>query len=477
MKEKTKKQHYTFLGIFEKKYANYSAFALCALFIIAGILVSLNRYWQYEVFYYNFGVFDQAIWRASRFQAPIIEHVLVGGKWIFADHFNPSILLLAPLYWFTDRSEIVLVAQALFAGLAGLVLYKIGIEVLKDKKLSLSILACYLFFVGIQNAVITDFHEVTVMTLPLAIAIWAIIKKKVVLYFIFLFLVLGFKESTFLLGAGIGIFIYFYNKLWRKIAFATVAISLLWGFLAIKVFIPYFSEGIYLHAPALPSSFTDKIMALVDHPLKRETLFYSFFSFGFLPLASPSLWFVIAQDYIMRFVPLYVETRWSLGLHYNAISSVLLAFSSIFGLSVLKKIKKVSRYLYLFVALLVINVVILFRFVLHGPFLLAINPDFYKHTHDFSFLDNLIKRIPHSVSVMTQNNLATRFTHQKVFLLRPEYENYIPDYVLIDIREGQNPNNFLFSGSVDDTIKKLQKDSRYSLEYSTKYQFIFKRRK
>lgn len=338
-----KKMSDTILGLLGKKYVDYSAYTLCALFILAGILVSLNRYWQYEVFYYNFGVFDQAIWKVSRFQAPTIEHVLVGGKWIFADHFNPSILLLSPLYWITDRSEILLMTQAIFAGLAGLVLYKIGIEVLKDKILSLGILACYLFFVGIQNAVITDFHEITVMTLPLAITFWTIIKKRAVLYSIFLLLVLGFKESTFLLGAGIGIFIYFYNRHWRKIALVTIGASLLWGFLAIKVFIPYFSEGVYLHAPSLPDGFINKAVALVDHPLKRETLFYSFLSF--------------------------------------------------------------------------------------------------------------------------------------VFLLRPKYENYDPDYILIDVRDGQNPNNFLFSRKVDQTLKNLRKDNKYSLEYSTKYQFIFKKKK
>lgn len=466
-----------FLGMFEKKYAGYMAYILCALFILAGILVSLNRYWQYEVFYYNFGVFDQAIWKVSRLQAPVIEHVLVGGKWIFADHFNPSILLLSPLYWITDRSEILLIVQALFAGLAGLVLYKIGLEVLKDKILSLGILVCYLFFVGIQNAVITDFHEITVMTLPLSLVLWTVIKKKVVSYFIFLFLALGFKESTFLLGAGIGVFIYFYNKQWRKIAFTTVAVSLLWGFLSIKVLIPYFSEGVYIHAPSLPSGFIDKVVALVDHPLKRETLFYSFLSFGFLPFFAPTFWFAIVQDYAMRFIPLYVDTRWTLGLHYNSTSSVLLAFSSIFGLAALKKIKKISRRLYVFVAFLVIDSIVLFRFILHGPFLLAINPDFYKHTGDFSFLDNLIKKIPQNASIMTQNNLATRFTHQKVFLLRPEYENYNPDYILIDVRDGQNPNNFLFSRKAEQTLKNLQKDSKYSLEYSTKYQFIFKKKK
>lgn len=83
-----------------------AAILATAVFILAGMLVSLNRFWQYEVFYYNFGVFDEAIWHISRFQPPIIEHLLVSGRISLADHFDLSILLLAPLFWLTDRSEV-----------------------------------------------------------------------------------------------------------------------------------------------------------------------------------------------------------------------------------------------------------------------------------------------------------------------------------------------------------------------------------
>src|SRR3989338_8471312 len=113
-----------------KTYIDFIAYALCLVFIAAGILVSLNRYWQYEVFYYYFGFFDQAIWRASQLQPPIIDHLVVGGKWIFADHFSPSIFLLSPFYWLFQRSEMLLIAQAIIVGLSGIFLYKIGKKVI-----------------------------------------------------------------------------------------------------------------------------------------------------------------------------------------------------------------------------------------------------------------------------------------------------------------------------------------------------------
>lgn len=463
------------LGRKKINYLDLSSYFLCILFTIAGIMVSVNRFWQYEVFYYDFGIFDQAIWNISRFRAPIIDHLAVSGKWIFADHFSPSIFFLSPLYWITDKSEILLAAQAIIVGLSGVILYNIGKHVLKNKLLALGILVCYLFFLGLQNAVISDFHEIAVMTLPLTLTFWAIVHNKIRLYFLFFLITLGFKESTFLLGVGIGIIIFFLRKEWTKIGFITIVLSLIWGFASIKIIIPYFSNGFYLYSPSLSPNIFNNALGLINHPIKQKTLFYSFDSFGFLPLLAPAFWFLLLQDYGMRFLGSVCCTRWDLGLHYNAQSAVLLGISSIFALKFLQSIKFISKFLPLLVIIIAGNSLFLYRFVLHGPFALSYNQAFYDHTKDFVFLNNLIKKVPNNVSVMTQNNLAPRFTHQKIFLLKRDYENYKPEYILLDVRIGQNPNNFFGTVDVFEALGLLRKDLKYELIYKTKDQFIFRR--
>lgn len=457
----------------KNNFIDIIAIVSTSLFVIAGSIVSLNRFWQYDVFYYNFGIFDQAIWHVSQFQPPYIEHLLVGGKMIFADHFDISILLLAPLFWIFKNSETLLVVQALFAGAAGFVIYKIGVAVLKDKLAALSIVFCYLFFIGIQNAVITDFHELTVMTLPITLTFLAIVRKQIKLFWIFFILVLGFKEVTFSLGIAISIFIYFYNKKWKNHAIAAAIISILWGLLTIKVFIPYFSQGIYLHEPSLPNGLFNIISSLFDLPSKRETVFFSFLNFGFLPLLAPIMWPAILQDYIMRFVPLSQETRYSLGFHYNAPVSTLLAIGSIFGFSFIQKFKFILKLRYLIFIFLFLNSFMQFRFLQNGPFLLSINRAFYKHTSNFAFLNNLVDKIPKNASIMTQNNIGPHFSHQKFIYLRYNYEQYSPEYILLDNREGQNPNNFLWAPNIPELISKIQNDSNYVTLYSNNNQYIF----
>lgn len=456
-------------------YIDIAAYILIFCFTAAGIIVSLNRFWQYEVFYYDFGIFNQAIWSISRFKPPIIEHFIVSGKWIFADHFSPSIFLLSPFYWLTTKSEMLLVVQAIIVGLSGLVLYRIGIHILKNKLLSLGGLICYLFFIGLQNAVIADFHELTVMTLPLMLTFWAIIRWKIWYYFLFFTITLGFKESTFLLGIGIGILIFFLRKEWSKVGLITIALSIVWGYLSIKIIIPIFSDGFYMYAPSLSANIFDNIITLVDHPLKQRTLFYSLLSFGFLPFLAPEFWFLLLQDYATRFIGSPCCTRWNMGLHYNAQSAVILAISTMFALRRLQGVKIISKFLPLLILLIIGNALFLYRFILHGPFALAYNPAFYNHTKDFAFLNDLIRIIPTDVSVMTQNNIAPRFTHQKVLLLKRDYENYKPEFVVVDVRFGQNPNNFFGTEDVTGILELLQKDSKYELIYKTKDQFVFRR--
>jgi len=457
------------------KWFDIFSYIFCISFIIAGTLVSLNRYWQYEVFYIDFGQYDQAIWSISRFQAPMLDHWILGYIPIFADHLTPSIFLLAPLYWFTSESIVILIMQAIAVGLSGLVLYSIANIVLKNKFMSIAIVTCYYLFVGLQNAVITEFHELTIMTLFLTITFWAFVKKKRLLYFVFLIVTLGFKEITFLIGIGLGIAVFIIDKKWRKEAIATIIISILWGVIAIKIIIPFFSPGDYLYAGSIPSSISGKLIALFDNPLKRNTLFYSFFSFGFFPIFAPQFWALILQDYYSRFATQYFNTRWDLGLHYNAMSAVTLSLATIYAIKTFLRHSIVMRYKNLIAILLIGNALFLNRFVLHGPFNLVYNKAFYDHTKEFAFLDKMIKMVPRNATVATHNNLASRFTHQRVWLLKDNYEVHKPNFILIDNRQGQNPNNFTGSESLGNILKKLLRDSNYKIIYSTKEQFVFQR--
>lgn len=457
------------------------AYAFLVLYAIAAILVSLHRFWQYEVFYFDFGIFDQALWYASRLTPPVIEHLVVSGKWIFADHFSPTIFLLSPLYWLTDRQEVLLIAQALAVSLSGLVLYRIGQRVLKDHLLSFAVMVAYLLFVGLQNAIITDFHEVTVGTLPLMLPLWAFVARRQRLFWLFLFLTLGIKESTAILGATLGLTIMLTDRKWRRIGLATLIISIAWGLIATKLVIPFFAGGSYGYNPILPTELWGHIAGFFNEAIKRKTLLYSFGSFLFLPLLYPPAWLLMIQDFYIRFVPKDTNLRWDLGLHYSAQIAPIMGYATIMALARIKILKDISWSRYVIAGFLLLTTIFLHQFKLHGPLGLAYNPAFYAHTKNFAFLDALVSQVPKGMTVMAQNNLATRFSHQTVYLLRRNYWDYQSDYIVIDARDGQNPNNFFGIkdykgiGDVEEIISTIRADPTYQTVYQTDKQYVFKK--
>ncbi len=452
------------------------AYCSIALYTLAAILVSVHRFFQYEVFYYDFGIFDQAIWNVAHLRPPIVDHYVIGGKLIFADHFSPSMFLLTPIYWLTSRPEALLVAQALAVGLSGLVLYLIGKHVLKNRLLPLAITCSYLLFVGTQNAIIADVHEVTFMSLPLMLTFYGLVTKNKTLFWVSFFITLGFKESSALLGVGLAILIYFIDKRWLRTAIVVGVISVVWGILTTQIVIPYFYGQRYFYTPTLDYHPSALIGSFVNDPVKRETLWVSFLSFGFLPLLYPPAWPLIVQDIATRFMQKEFTLRWTLGLHYNIQMAAILSFSSIMGCLRLMK-KKWHRFFVpgIATALIVLSLV-LHRFILRSPLGLAYNPTFYRDSRHFGFLNDLIARVPSGTTVMTQNNLAPHMIHtHKVYLLRAVYTDFMPDYFVLDLREGQNINDF-FGVDIHVLVATLRKDTRYLPVYETKEQVIFRRK-
>ncbi len=458
------------------KWIDKIAVFFVILYTLAASLVSLHRFWQYEVFYYDFGIFDAAIWNVAHLRPPIVDHFVIPGKVIFADHFSPSIFLLTPIYWLTSRPEALLIAQALVVGLSALVLYVLGKHILKQKFAALAVTVSYLLFVGTQNAIIADIHEVTFMMLPLMLVFYAVVTNRMKLFWICFFITLGFKESSSLLGVALAALILIYNRRWRLTALMIAVISVLWGYVTTQMIIPYFYGQTYFYTPVFDSNPLVILWSLFDDPVKRNTLLMSFVSFGFLPLLYPPAWLLIVQDIAARFMQKEFALRWGLGLHYSAQLAVIMAFSSIMTINTLEKLIR-SKYAITASMIVLIGIsVYLHQFKLHGPLGLSYNPAFYAHTKNFAFLDDLILRVPKGATVMTQNNIAPHMIHtHQTYLLRDVYDDYMPEYFVLDVRQGQNFNNF-FGAKIDVLRASLLKDPRYEIMYQTNEQMIYKRK-
>ena len=443
---------------------DYLIVIIICVYVLAAASVSLNRYWQYDAFWYELGLYSGAIWKVAKFQPPVIEQFEPPkGRIIFADHFNPSLFLFSPIYWFTDRTEALLIAQAVTVGLSAWVAYLTAKKVVKDKLVVLALMTSYLGYVGLQNALYTDFHDTTVATLFVMIVFWSIVSKKWRLYWVFLLISLGFKETMSGLGVGIGLFLILKGQREIKKGILTILISIMWYFVVTKFVIPAFSGGYFSYEPTIPNSIGEAISGFfIPLNLKTRTIFLTFFTFGFAPVFSIATWPIIVEHFAERFVLSQAATRWDLGFHYNALLSPIFLVGTFPFVLWLKKISLPALKIWAIATILV--VVYLHRFYLHGPLMLATHPVFYEQTRRNVFLDNFNKKIPRTGLLMTLNNLAAHQSTRPVVLLSLKNFDVIkPDVVALDLREGQNANDF-FPATFDEAKKidaMLQINSAY----------------
>lgn len=461
------------------KLLNLLTISFIILYTIAAITVSLNRYWQHQTAYYDFGVVDKAIWEVAHFRSPLVDHHELGNQNIslFASHFSPSIFLLSPLYWLTDKSEILLIAQSLLAGIGAYIGYLIARKRIKDKLAVLALIISFLGYVGLQNGLISEFHETTLSVLPLMTIFWTIFQKRWPLYFISLIILLGLKESFAGLGVGIGFYIWIRDRRQVKVALLTILISLIWGFLALRAVIPYYSGGIYLYgSSSLPTNPADFFRAFFIPEIKFKTILYSFLTFGFLPLFNLAIMPAILENFLERFVLSAFSSRWDLGLHYNVPLSPLLFIGAlgVFQMLQQQNKKKLIRILAIF---MILSTLILHRFILRGPLGLFYNPVFYQQNQYSKYVDEFLAQIPKNGVIYTQNSLAGRLAHYNVKTFRKDYKVINPDYIVLDLTEGQTENSFspLRYYQVVDFKNQLLKDPNYNLKKFGDELYLFSR--
>jgi uncharacterized membrane protein len=486
------------------------------VFFTIFVTVALNRYWQYAAWYYDFGIFYSAISAVAQGREPIIDHFVFTGQNILGDHFHPIIFLVSPLVAIFKGGETLLVFQTLFVTLSGIFVYLVAKELLRNKVVEVnkieafSILIIYFAYIGLHNALITEFHEITLLPLPLMMFFYGMVKKHKWWYGLGLLGVLLTKESTFIIPAWFGLLIAWRNKgewrkigdlrklgvwrnwqnqnMWFKIGLLTSVVSVLYGMTLVYAVFPAINGVGYRYLTETVEG-ANKVALLND--LKIKTVFRTFVSYGFLPLLAPETLPPVIFNWWSRFSSL-ATTRHDLGMHYNAEIAPTLILGTIYGwirfksiISFLvknlnKKLNKIKvkfkkKYFnYLIILLAVCSLVFNIQ-ILKSPFLLFTNKAFYAHSKNLKFLDDLIAHIPEDGVIMAQTNIAAKLAYRKVYMLREDYAKYDPDYIVIDERVGQEPNNFLGVGNFEELARNLAVDPRYELYYLSGDQKIYKK--
>lgn len=185
----------------------------------------------------DLGYFDQIVWSAAHGQS--LANTLKYPYNFMGDHLSPILFLVAPIYWLWPDVRALLAVQALALAAAGLPIFWLARR-MDERWAPLVALAFYLN-PALHLVNLHDFHEIALATPFVALALYALLRKRYALLAGSLFLALLCKEDMAILTLAFGVYLWFDRRA-RGWGAAISAFSLAWLGLSLQAIIPAFRE-------------------------------------------------------------------------------------------------------------------------------------------------------------------------------------------------------------------------------------------
>ena len=329
----------------------YDRFGLVFIILLAvgyAVYMSLLTVGRHNLFLthaFDLGVYDQSVWnilhsgymRSTQHGLDPINHA--------SKHFSPIFLLLAPVYALYQDARNLLIVQSLALAAAAIPIYLLARRKTESVLLALVLGASYLLAPSLHGVNTFDFHELALVTVLLATALYALETDRDLLFLVSLGLSLAVKEEVALTGAAIGLYIIVAKRRYRLGA-AVMAISLVYFVLVIKVLMPALGgdplldrfggmmtpeaggiSGIVRTLVANP--FYTFNFVLLD-PAKLTYLVQLLLPVVLTPLLGGLGWIAAAPSFAVPFLS-SAETQFSIAYHYSAHLLPFVYFLAILG--------------------------------------------------------------------------------------------------------------------------------------------------
>lgn len=434
---------------------DFVALGLIVLFMFLYSLISIIKHNHFQTGL-DLAVYVQSMWYYTHFLIPHVTFKPINGDVVFADHFTPTLVLLAPLFRVWQDAKLFLIIQSLFFVLGAYPIYIFAKDELKHSLVAISLALTYLIFYATQYALTFDFHPATFAASFLPWIFYALFKRRWNLFIMLGLLAAGCQEDFSLYIAVLGGYLLLTGKN-RRVGFLLMLSMLLYFYSVVYYVMPSFRHNFETPTatPILSLYSLNLANIFFNSWVKIHTMLVSFGYLLFLPLLSGSfLLLPLAHFYINYAVP-GLEGRWDVYLHYHSQLAAILIFASIIGYRNLikKNLFFETRLSKSVVAVMILSVSFFFDYQLHLPINTLAKPNFYKNEAWMGDLVLASKQVPENASVMTTQQIFPHLAFRKEI----KFYNYSIsgedafqelagiDYVVLDTRPNQSVGDYWYS--------------------------------
>lgn len=440
-------------------------------------LISLAPHYNFQTNAFDLGIFNQAIFQYS--------HLKIGPNTIrevpslFSDHFEPILLLIAPLYYIF-KSYTLLVVQILMTIFGAIGVFLLVKRETKNQFLSLISTIIFFLFFGLITALAFDYHNNTIATMLIPWIFLAILERKIFLFYISLAILLICKENMALIGIFIGLSILFFeDKKVKKHGIITICVSIIYFLVTLKI-ISYLNGGQYDHwdYQNLGSSPAEAIKNIIIHPLKTIWLLFDSekkIKMWTLLLASGGILAIFRWKYSLLLIPILAqkffaqnEIFWGYTFHYAVELAPIVAIGlGIFINSFKEKLQKPIAIFFIIINLIILTQI---HFYNGEKITRILNKEYYFTKNQIDSLERAISLIPEHSSISAQNTIVPHLADREIYLF-PTAKNV--EYIILNT----NDKNIWPLNSHQDLTEKintLKTDKKYKIIYENKGVILFK---
>lgn len=304
--------------------------------IAIGVAVAAGAYWSFcgLLLHWSFhsngwdlGIFSQVVWNTAH--GHWFDYTFRNMSYL-GDHWQPVLLVLAPLAWLPGGAAPLLVFQGAVLG-AAVVPLEGAARRLAGGPAAVAVVVAYVFGLGVARAVDYDFHLESVFPLCASTALWGLAKGSRAAFWVGTLALLPLKEDAALVSLALCWIAWLAFGRQRDAAWIG-AIALSYAVVVSLLLMPYYrgSESNPLSerygylgnsAPAVVLGIFEHAGRVIDQLAGRDTfeaVVVLLLSAALLPLTAPRLWPPLAVVTLLPLLSKQVPQA-RLELHYMVV--------------------------------------------------------------------------------------------------------------------------------------------------------------
>jgi uncharacterized membrane protein len=400
-----------------------ATWAAAVVYAVALSVTSLQRHHAFRTGGYDVGIFDQAVWLLGHGLEPFST---IRGRNVFADHFQPALILLAPLGAIgVTPTALFLLQSALLAAVAP-ALYALARLRGASNGLALAVALLWLASPPTQWANLFEYHTETIVPVCLALSALALERGRVGTFVATAVLASCAKEDVCLVYLMWGVVLAFGPR--RRLGVALTFGAAAWFAFATKIALPAFGGSLDYYSRRFAgdrgTSLGAVFLTLLEHPLRTigdtatptnaRILVTLIACTGGLALLAPRMLVPALPPVAANLLSAYPYQH-VLHFHYYVVSAAVFAVASAFGAGVLTQhISPRRRHT---AAITLIAAALVFSAVA-SPAAAELRR---KHrTPEITAKRVAISRIPPDVPVAAANDLAPHLSNRREIYQLPE---------------------------------------------------------